>query len=339
MTNKSLTAPTGRLSPFIPGYETRTIILAQGIEGHDEELDIPPFKFLKRKLGRDFKIESNDRYAEYISHGQHVHFLINIVRSKVAFKNALETPDAHVIYGDHSRWGRGACFAVYSGQAKQRGDQWENGRNDDDGLYRLGYPFIPIELAEIKHHQYHFAPVPAEWPEPANERRHPYSRHPHARRRLQIIKLPRRPFNFRNYVMDGYRSKTNRYYGFIKKGRPFELLLHAGWQKTQSHPYELNTTSMVCKVFCHFGCSSRLHFSNIVNNDYYAGPEWPYWGIERYSFFTDRPSDERVTRWWLYYLLKYDKKNNFESWHKSLQYARINTNNLLRSKRAGYLIY
>jgi hypothetical protein len=117
------------------------------------------------------------------------------------------------------------------------------------------------------------------------------------------------------------------------------ILMHAGWTKTSSDPYELGATDLKCKVFCHFGCSSRLHYWEIVRKEKYKGWKRPNPPTDKYAYFTTAPSDARISPLWLYYLLTYDKKNNFRPWWDSLEEAKRKTNIKLRSIEAGYEVY
>jgi len=161
-------APSGWMARFLHGYETREIILAQGITRHESDFEHyqnqgyqidTTFDFLSREIGSDFQ-ENSSTSAEYTNTDQKVHYIINLIHSKDEFKQALETENKHVVYNGHSRYGRGACFDVYSGAADETGDQWEQGSDNDDGLFRLGYPYVGIPLEDIHHHEYHFAPIP-----------------------------------------------------------------------------------------------------------------------------------------------------------------------------------
>jgi hypothetical protein len=96
---------------------------------------------------------------------------------------------------------------------------------------------------------------------------------------------------------------------------------------------------MKCKVFCHFGCSSRLHFWQIVRKKEYKGWQRPKPPTDKFAYFTTAPSDQRITPLWLYNLLAYDKQNNFKPWWKSLENAKKKTNNKLKSLGTKYRLY
>jgi len=360
-----------RVSDIVEGYEIRKIVIFEGIEFHEDEMREwtrrleqeyvgnsyeeryirryylpyakPPLDYLRENLGDAFEIEENPtfnnevinfeslrRVGRYSSEEQKVRFIVMTAVSKRDFKRALETEGVHVIYFGHSRYGRGACFDIYGGNAAEKGEQWENGSDDDDGLYRLGYPYLPVSLEDIEKHGYTFTPVPVESSSPPSE-----SRHPHARRKLSIVEIPE---NLREKVHPNFRSPSNRYYGLMREGK-WHLILHAGWRDTSNQPFDLGSTELRCRVFCHFGCSSRLHFWDIVRKREYKGWERPRPPTDRYAYFTTAPADARITPLWLYYLLTYNRKNNFKPWWDNLQYAKRETNKKLRSINAGYEIY
>ena len=369
------------------GYETRIVILAMGIQGHDEDINsmresaktqkppiqnfernfepyfVPAFDYLSDKFD-DFEIledtdeigqilseleiddfTSVDKVGRYTSESQKVKYVIVTVESKQDFKKALEIeePQLHVIYDGHSRYGRGACFDTYTDVVDPKGEQWESGTGDDDGLFRLGYPYVPVALEDIKHHQYHFTPTAIEEGLPPNEKVAPFSRHPHARGSLRKISLDEKleegsDEKLEDLVPASYESPSNQYYGLTVEGKE-SVLLHAGWTETKSDPYDLGATELKCNVFCHFGCSSKLHYWEIVREQEYKGWNRPKPPTERYAYFTTAPSDARLTPLWLYYLLSYDKENAFNPWFDSLEEAKKKTNNKLRSIGVRFEIY
>jgi len=354
-------------------YETRIILLAQGIEGHDEDIaekrDIidknpelypakrwssyaPHLEFLSEQFD-DFEIvedvskineilskhkvngfNSIRKAGIYKSEKQKVKFVIVSVVSKRDYKKALETEGIHVIYAGHSRYGRGACFDTYKGLHKKEGEQWGTGTGDDNGLYRLGYQYVPISAGDVEKHKYFFYPIPVEEDAPPREGKHPFSRHPHARGPLGKIRLP---LEIQHLVHPSIESSSDTYYGF-KKGPEDHILVKAGWDGTVNKPNDLGATDLKCLVFCHFGCSSAVHYWDIVRRKEYKGWERPKPPTEKYAYFTKVPTDKRVTNWWLYYILSYDKKNNGEPWWDSLQWAKKKANQKLHRIGEAYNI-
>lgn len=338
MSGDGTPAPTGWLAQLIDRYEFREIVLAQGLQFHESDTEYyknqgydveTAFDFLSRSLGSDFQVNS-DSIAEYTSTDQKVHYIIRIIQSKTDYKQALETENLHVVYGGHSRYGRGACFDTYSGRVNMEGDQWEQGTSNSNGLFRLGYPYVGIPLSDVEHHQYHFAPIAAELdPPPVRER------HPHARRRLTHIHLPE---EFHDYVISGFESTNDRYWGFYKRGEE-NILMDAGWHYTRSTPFDLGAVTLNCKVFCHLGCTSSLHYWRILRSANYKGWERPAPPNDKYAYFTTAPSHQIGSYFWIYYVLKYPHQNNYEPWWNSLQWAKRHTNMRLRMEREPFRIY
>ena len=340
---------SGRRNPFVPVYEVRPIILAEGLEFHHSDIaargndHLNTINWLNDELG-DF-VKHSDSEGEYTNENQRVHYTIQLIESKDAFRQALETEGVHVIYGGHSRYGRGACFDLYAGEVDTHGDQWGNGNFStdvlvehfvqDDGLFRLGYPYVPVPIRDVKKHQYHFAPVPVEEGVPS------YSdRHPHARRRLRRIQLPA---DVQQYIIPEYESESGYYFGVRKggygEGPEINVLLHAGWEDTDTHPYDLEATELQCKVFCHFGCSSAKHFWPIVRQTRYKGWVRPNPPTDRYAYFTRRPANVYARLYWLLSVLDYPEQNNWDPWWDSLEYAKRHANRLLRTGGWRFQIY
>jgi hypothetical protein len=175
------------------GFELRNVVVAMGIERTNEDIEKqvgangkhPNYKYewQKSKVVDLWKIPNNNgkilneipvekvgsesgEYYVYKSDKQRVIFHLYVVKKKSDFKKWLETPKTHVIYGGHSRYGRGACFGD---GVNDPGDRWEDGIGctkgnigPNDGLLRLGYPIVGIPITDINKHMYHTAPVQEE---------------------------------------------------------------------------------------------------------------------------------------------------------------------------------
>jgi len=157
----------------------------------------------------------------------------------------------------------------------------------------------------------------------------------HSRRGLSRILLPE---EFRGYVESAYESSSNRYWGFRRRGKK-HVLLNAGWENTRSNPYDLGEVDLNCKVFCHFGCSSALHFWRIVRTTRYKGWVRPSPPTDRYAYFTTDVSNEKDSFYWIYYVLKYPNQNNWDPWWQSLQWAKHRANRRLRLEREPFRLY
>jgi hypothetical protein len=115
--------------------------------------------------------------------------------------------------------------------------------------------------------------------------------------------------------------------------------MYAGWEDTLSSPFDLGATEMKCKVFCHFGCSSRLHYWKIVRKSPYKNWARDVPPTDKFAYFTTAPATYVCSCYWLFYLLNYTEVNNYRSWWNSLEYAKRNANRLLRSERKGWRLY
>jgi len=254
--------------------------------------------------------------ARYKNTKQKVQFIIITVVSKKDFKKALETEGIHVVYMGHSRLGRGACFDVYPGTCSFEGDQWENGTSEDNGLFRLGYPYVPVKIDDLDTHRYTFAAIPVENdPPPEKDEKGTFNWHP----------------DIRGKKLEKISYKEKEYWG-VKFGNPKKkhLILEAGWKDTQNKPYDLDSVKLKCKVFCHFGCSSAHHFWRIVRKEDYRGWVRPQPPTEKFAYFTTKPADYRCALNWLFCILSYpDKENASKSWWESLQWAKWKTNRML----------
>jgi hypothetical protein len=344
MPNGTSSGASGSLNTFKLTYEKRRIVVAQGLDFRDDDMkaknakrkrnsEEPLVDFLKDNFTNNFTIK-DPTHMEYISDDQQVHFFIEIVRSKEEFSKALDTQGIHVIYAGHSRYGRGTCFDPdVSSDNYNEGERWEQGDNKRNGMFRLGYPFVGIPFSDIEHHKYKFAPVAVEEKAPSIN-----NRHPEARSSLSRITLPA---SLKPYVVPEFQSPSNKYWGFITKEK--HILLHAGWENTRSIPFDLGSTELKCKVFCHFGCSSKLHYWKLIRKSPYKNWTRDNPPTDRFAYFSDRPGDDRGWNYWLFYVLKYSEPNGYKSWWNSLEYAKKATNNMLKSyekkKKTKFQIY
>lgn len=334
MGDEEFSGSSGSDNPYTIDRETRVIALALGIQATVAQVFDP----LTSMLGDDFEV-GDDGIGRYASDAQGVDFEIRPLFTKSEYKEAIQTPDLHVVYMGHARYGRGACFARDGSEAP--GDSWEMGTPDPsdpdnpysdevDGIFRLAYPYVPVEIDDIEHHRYHFAPIPAEWEQPPNG-----ERHPDARRGLTAITLAE---EFRELVLPDYASEAHRYWGY-SSGKT-NLLFHAGWSETLSSPMDMGATDIRCRCFCHFGCSSRLHFREIIRGGSYK--DWQRDDpnpTENFAYFTTATSNLYGTLYWLYYVLSYDQPSAGQSWWGSLSFARNRANARLTRERRNYQLY
>ncbi len=312
------------LAPF-----QRTPAVLKGIaRGLRKSIETPLQEYLEQHV--DGYTRLSDDEGEYVCDAQLVYFKVKAVRTKSEFKAALETEGIQVIYEGHSRYGRGACFDQYSGEFTPQGEQWEDGTTNDNGLFRLGYPVLPVELKDIEHHGYQFRPVAAAdgLPEMAY-------RHPDIRRQVGKITLPD---DLTGQVAPYYESDNNQYYG-LKLGGLDNIVVYADWVSTVNDPFDLGALDFKCRVFCHFGCSSRLHYWEVIRRDAYKGWKRDDPPTDRFAYFTTNFSVGDTAAMWLTNWMKFPKENANESWWKSLQEAKRRTNIQLNANRLGYEIY
>ena len=80
-------------------------------------------------------------------------------------------------------------FDNYNGIYGHAGNVWENGesgKEQESGIFRLGFPYVPVSMHDIGENEYDFTPVPVEEGEPlmslqALVSQRVFLRHPHAR--------------------------------------------------------------------------------------------------------------------------------------------------------------
>jgi hypothetical protein len=318
---KSSTGTSGTVSIFIDAFEERKIIVAEGIQGHG--FIIPN---LKQKLGSEFVTSNNNTEGTYESVDQEIRYKIKIVRKKKEFRDALQTEGVIVVYIGHSRYGRGTAFDPSNSPT---GECWENGTGNDNGNFRLGYTYVPVDVEDFKKHGYSFAPLAAEEDLPEKERARPFSYHPDARNKT--ILAYEMPQKCRSQVIDAYSSASNKYYGYLHR-KELNFLLHAGWRNTQSDPFDLGKVELKCKTFCHFGCSSKAHYWEIFRRAEYKGWARPNPPTERFAYFTTASSYPEGAQYWIYYLLKYPKSplQVSDHWWQSHEWAKRKANAKLR---------
>lgn len=286
--------------------------------------------FLEEALAPDFKVSGDRTKAEYISLAQGVHYKFRLVYSLSDFKKALETPELIVVYSGHARYGRGPCFDQYTKECSMTGEQWEDGTHKDNGIFRMGYPFVPVEIEDLVHHKYTCRPIPVEWPKPPNEGNHPMSRHPEARRTLLPVKL--KP-ELSGQVKAAYASPSDSYWGYGAT-----LVLNAGWDAAARSVHNLDDVNLACRTLCHFGCSSKVHCWQLIRRMEYKGWARPKPPTERLAYFTTATSDWK-TAYWLFYLLSYSKPNNDSHFFDSHEYALKRASKRLAAESAGFQLF
>jgi hypothetical protein len=263
---------------------------------------------------------------QLINAEQGVRFSIKVVNTKDAFSNALQTPGAHVIYAGHARFGRGPCFGPGGDSS---GEMWEEGTSAQEGIFRMGFPFIAVDVHDLTHgYTANLAP--------ADVRLASADCDPDLRNLLGTLKgrtlaeitaavppaepgePPAPPPKFRN--MD-----PNQKFWTVGSKAHLQVVMIAGWLDTLSAPSEIGSFDPTCRVFVHMGCSTFKHNHPVVRK--LKG--WKHEGNERYAYWTTDLSDAIGDHYWLQHILTYDKFNAFQPWEKSLEYAKNKSNALL----------
>jgi hypothetical protein len=315
-------------STLAPAYERRLIRIASGIEAHDDQIPaewrLQPYLDSVLPHYPDVEKVSN---SEYRNHRQRVIFDLRQTTDKSVFRQWLETPELHVIYDGHARMGRGPCFGRVEEGAIQTEDWGEGNNRTTSGLFRMGFPFIGIDAAEILEHGYTAHLLKESEPIPASA-----DCHPQLRPYLRSLHL-----YTPDQLHDGLAARLrnhqpgDRYWAY-HLGREVKVIHHAGWQNTTSHPHEWAAVNVRCRVFCHLGCSSFLHNFPIVRRQ--AG--WRREGNDRYAYWTTASSYPPTLALWIAHLISYNVENAFASWEPSLADTVTRTNRQLRAHGYSY---
>lgn len=301
-------------------FENRTIILCQGTQFTTtlNDAEHPVNLLAARGLTMD---RITDDWFFHTSDVQRVNYFLFIVRTKALFKEALLIPGVHVIYGGHARHGQGACFHQ---EGDDPGDWWNDGENDDNGIFRFGYPFIAIPALDVVAHGYHATMLNASEEKPAADAT---LLHPKLLQNYGGI----RPMTIKELVSD--RSNQARLIDLVGGEGPFwglrcngddgvfqpHFVMPCGWTDTGVSPMDLGATDITCKVFADFGCSTLVHNAKVVRRLKGFKKEED----DRYAYWTDSPTPPvSLVGFWLFHLLTYPKDNAFMPWEPSLEYAR-----------------
>jgi hypothetical protein len=284
---------------------------------------------------RGLVIQGGAPNFEYHSIEQGVRFYVKIITKRSEFKSAFETPNIHLIYDGHARYGRGPCFGLddssyvpphrydeidEEGHRVNRGagEQWEQGASNEDGIFRMGYPYIGVPILEIISHGY--TPNPVESTEKINrEDCDPDI----ADKKFQVLTAKELPSG---HTIPGMTGSKKKWWGY-KAGSGWHVVLHAGWTGTRSTPMDLGAITPKCRVFCHFGCSTFRHNAAILR----TRKKWRREGDDKFAYWTSAPSSSMLGPAWLYHLFTYPHHNAFQNWGPSLEYAKTETNIEIKS--------
>ncbi len=309
--------------------EQRQIVYAQGLEFHNDQLPevlrlpealIDPsssFGTMTSKAPLDITRISHDEF-EYKNHEQGVRYSVRRVTTRDAFKAALADPNLHVIYAGHARYGRGPCFG--RGTHTDRGNQWEDGTGPDNGIYRMGYPFIAVPVSEVLDHGYQANLVSSQVPVSASQS------DPDLRAHIGRLRpLPAEQIHPGLPALAKDPNPTQTWWAFrafYEQVVQEHVVLHAGWEQTSTAPFDLGATEVKARVFCHFGCSTMRHNQPVLR----VLKGWQKQGDNRFAFFTTDLSNGTETVFYFYHLLSYPQYSRGKAWKPSLDYAVRKTN-------------
>ena len=325
-------APGGQQNT-IQLFETRIVYLAQGIQFNNS--DLAPWPYMVMPDGLMAPIASHDsdwpksmkkraplaitktaNGFEFTSAAQKVKFDVRLILTKKAFRDALLTPGAHVVYAGHARYGRGPCF----GTSDAPGEDWENGTTPaTTGLFRMGYPFISVPVKEVLEHGYTANLVESTVKVTADQS-DPDLRGHIASKTWLSKKANDIRAGLLSHIRDKDPNKTYWTYVAWEEGKmePF-VVIHAGWENTLSAPNDLGATTPLCRVFCHFGCSTFPHNRAILRGNPFKA--WKKDKNDRFAYFTTALANNITAVYWLYHIFTYPKANNFGDWEPSLNFA------------------
>jgi hypothetical protein len=310
-------------SAITPDYETRTIILARGIQFHNSSAG--PFAipdYLVSKIGSDVTV-LDDGSAVYNSDKQHVTYVIQQVTTKSDFKTALQTDGAHVVYSGHARFGQGMCFGDTATDAQGnivQGEDWGKGSDPENtGLWRVGFPYIGLPVqSDILEHGYTVSPVPGSQVKPESSDCHPHTRENYDSMSVLDIST----FDAGLAALLGGVDTSSGFWGFDARSEAGKnerhILVNAGWTGTDEDPLDLGGTRMACKCFTCIACSTFAHNYPVVR--FLSG--WKKDGDDRYAYWTTKATlGNPMTAFFLYRLLTYPTRNDNQPWADSLNYA------------------
>jgi len=341
----------------IVGLPVREIFIAQGIQFNNDQLSKQYYKLpdgiFKDTIGNHipgFEHEKKNRFDyiknkiiiinkntfTYTTSDGKIMYRVNVINKKNEFKEKLARKNVCVIYDGHSRYGRGACFGDNVGQ----GDWWENGTSDSNGLFRLGFPAIGVEFVDdILERGYKCFPWSTDEKLPPESERH----YPEGKGKLitqtkeDLLKELKNPTNEQKKIIEKSFLAGKKYYTYLDPHSRRTILLRAGWKDTKSSEYELgkpDKNRLNCKVFCHFGCSSLIHYHPIIRGS--SRYNWKKEGDNKLAYFTDRPSDSMLGPIFLYFLFKSDKTGS--EWEPAFEDAKKEANKMYDKLNLNYQI-
>lgn len=328
-------------SSLTPQYEDRTIILAQGKQFQNAQIGeyaIPDY--LSSRLSNF--VVTDDCNMTYADDVQHVNFTIKRVTTKADFLTALQTGGVHVVYCGHSRFGQGPCFGQFDSQGTNFGEEWGAQPSDptNTGIFPSGFPYIGLPIDEIAdEHQYTVTPVSANVDKPAASDCHPHARQQYGNMKQFSVSDFAQKCSASADSVAAFLSQAgtdDSFWGYDATGESgkFErhVLCACDWENT-SAPSDMGAVSISCKAFVCIACSTFVHFFSIVRK--LKG--WTKAGDDQLAYWTTAATASApMAAFWLYRILSYPKRNDFQPWEPSLEYAKQMANRDYAGAMAQY---
>ncbi len=271
--------------------------------------------------------------ALHFNADQNVMYTIEVTETKDGLIRAMLTPGAIVIYGGHARFGRGPCFAPTDTPS----DNWENGTDPvTTGIFRMGFPFIAVPVRDVIEHKYHTTPLPATDPKPTAP-----DSEPDLRRRLgQLVRRTVAQMSADPAVVielaellgvDPLDPQT--FFTFVGVNRPevgpeMHVVIRANWKDTVSAPADLGSFEPLCRVFCHFACSTFQHNFPVLRRF----KQWTRRGDDRFAFWTTEAAPNTAAIALIVHLMTAPGLQSGKLWDPWLTRAVTLTNRELRAK-------
>jgi len=309
--------------------EDRQIFLLQGIQFHNDQVNsmirvpealIDPksgFGTMQSKKPLAIQVTDANNWT-YESREQGVRYVFQRLITRTALQDALQTENAHVIYGGHARFGRGPCFG--RGTKDSQGEEWEDGTGPETGILRMGMPFLSIPVSDVLHHGYTANLVPSSVTVSAADC------DPDLKPHVSSLKA-KKPAEIHPQLLPRLKNQDpeQKYWSFPgnDEGQATHfVVLHAGFENTTTAPLDLGATDVKARVFGHFGCSTLKHNKEaVVDRKGYKLED-----DHGYSIFTTDLSNGTELVFYFYHLLSCPEASRGGAWKASIEYAIQKTN-------------
>lgn len=294
-----------------PACETRVVVLAMGAQFVFQEADAGYAVNQLQTRGLAMTKLADCTYS-YTNSAQQVTYILFTTTDKRIFKQALQADNIIVVYSGHARHGMGPCF---HGQQDAPGDWWYDGDAPDNGIFRMGYPYVAVPISDLLQSQYHARPLTADESKPDRDATnlHPKLMQNYgALRQLNLSDLDANPDNV---TLLGGLLPDGPYWGLdciADSGKQERhLVMHAGWD-------DLSATPFSCRAFVHGGCSTFIHNYPIVR--FLDG--WKKDGDQKLAYWTTAATPAAwATPLFLFHLFSCQLQSGFGLWEPIFNYA------------------